>query len=167
MIVLLAVLYGLSADPPCDGKNPFDPGFNEGNWCNPANAPFTTKGWPFCSGKAKAASWMSNSPRFTVYDSQPYTCQDSSKVLRPDANLLICADYAHPQFGEAAADLCTDRTCCAFGICDAFTCPNGWEHIPNPETVPCLMAACDLNTCCKLTESPGMSFFQKIFFLFK
>eukprot|EP01060_Flectonema_neradi_P027288 TRINITY_DN3689_c0_g1_i1.p1 TRINITY_DN3689_c0_g1~~TRINITY_DN3689_c0_g1_i1.p1 ORF type:complete len:170 (+),score=25.58 TRINITY_DN3689_c0_g1_i1:79-588(+) len=163
--VLLMIALANAADPPCDGKNPFNPDFNVKNWCNPANAPYTTEGWPFCSGGAKAATWMAESPRFTIKDSPPYVCKGAGKVLRPDADVLICADYANPEFGEAAADDCTDRTCCAYGICDTFTCPSGWEHKSNPDKIPCLLGDCDQYTCCKKIIKAGV--FLASFLLFR
>ena len=164
--VLLLFALANAADPPCDGKNPFNPGFNVDNWCNPANPPYTTDGWPFCSGGAKAAQWMAVSPRFTIKNTQPYVCKEAGKVLRPDADVLICADYANPDFGEAAADDCTDRTCCAFGICDTFACPSGWESKTNPETIPCLMGDCDQYTCCTKTPVAGMLTFSYRYYSF-
>ena len=158
LIVFNIIVIGSAVNPPCDGLNPFNKDFNVQNWCNPINEPYKTQGWPFCSGGANAAQWMAQSPRFTIRNTQPYTCSDPNKVLRPDADVLICADYSYPVFGETAADDCTDRTCCAFGVCDTFSCPSGWTHKSNPNKIGCLLGECDQYTCCDLISQSGMHF---------
>eukprot|EP00755_Sulcionema_specki_P018534 Sspe_Gene.11685::Locus_3962_Transcript_1_1_Confidence_1.000_Length_2100::g.11685::m.11685 len=144
LILLLLAMVMWSRGAPMDCGNPFTPHTCD-TWCNPMNAN-EYPAWPFCNrrpGESKHA-YMENS--MSVLDQPAHQCSNG-KVLRSDADALICADYDNPTWGEAAAGPCTDATCCVLGQCNSFQCPSGMKLKPNPEMIDCVFP-CTKDKCC-------------------